>query len=205
MKLHDYNIRALVLTVQEMPEKTDFIQGHFKERGIEAENFNCFSAALSGLNTSHLYTVDDPSGWNIGGKAVANWCSQYMLWNAMLYMPESHFLQLEWDAKFPPDWKAATEDALRNTPTDFDLLYIGSCCAQGKESTHHGGKVYTVKWPMCNHATIIAKKALPIMLSTQRKCYAPMDLGMMFHTLDNLKVYTVLPRIVDQFDTFLHP
>jgi len=206
MKLHDYNVRAFVLTVQEFPERTEAIQKHFKSVGVEAENFNCISSALSGLRTIHPYEVDDPgSGWNIGPKGVCNWISQYMLWSAMLYMPEDHFMQLEWDSEFPTDWKAQTEYALRDVPKDFDVLFIGSCCTTDQPQTLVTGRVYDVRYPMCSHGLIIAKKAIPTMLVTQRKVYANMDISIKFHTLGHLKVYTVLPAIVTQANTKLVP
>lgn len=206
MKIGDLNIRAFVLTVQEFPDRTEQIQQHFRSVGVEAENFNCISSAESGLRTEHPYEVDAPgSGWNIGPKGTANWLSQYMLWSAMLYLPEEHFMQLEWDSTFPADWKARTEYALHDTPKDFDVLFIGSCCTTDKVRGRVMGTVWDVRYPMCSHGLIIAKKALPTFLRTQRKCYSNMDIAIKDHTLAHLKVYTVLPAICSQLNTALVP
>ncbi len=206
MNLAGYNIRPFVVVLQEMPEKEAFIQSHFKSVGIEAEPFNGISAAVSGLVTEHTYEIDNPgSGWKIGAKPVATWLSFYMLWSAMNLLPESHFWQLEWDCQFPADWRPRVEAALRDTPPDFDLLYIGSCCAQDRVKRHIKGNVYEVHYPQCGHCVIIAKKALPVLLRTQRKVYAPLDISLTFHSLPLLKVYTVLPRIANQFGTIIPP
>jgi hypothetical protein len=204
MKIGDYNIRPFVVTLQEMPERTLAIQNHFREVGIDAEEFNGFNANLSGLVTTHTYEVDNPgSGYCIGAKPVASWLSFYSLWSALNLLPDSHFLTLEWDAKFAPDWRERTERALRDAPPDFDILMLGSCCCDKKPTKHIAGEVFDVRWPMCGHASIIAKKALPVMLRTQRKVYAPIDISLAFHTFPQLKVFTVLPRIADQFDTYI--
>lgn len=206
MKLGNYNIRAFVVTLQELPDKTKFILDHFKSVGLEAETFNGISAAVSGLKTIHPYEFDAPgSGWLIGPKCTATWLSFYMLYSAMLYMPDEHFLQLEWDAQFPADWRPRVEAALADVPKDFDMLLLGSCCCQGNPQTRIKGNVWDVRYPQCGHATIIAKKAIPIILSTQRKVYAPLDISLRFHTMPHLKVYTVLPSIVSQFGTELKP
>jgi hypothetical protein len=198
----DYKIRPFVVGLQEMPERTSFIQSHFKDVGIEAEVFNGIHAIDSGLRTTHCYEVDAPgSGWNIGLKPVATWLSFYMMWSAMNLLPDEYFMTLEWDAKFQPDWRARTEAALRDVPKDFDLLLLGSCCCADRPKTQIAGDVWEVKYPQCGHATIVAKKALPIILRTQRKVYAPLDISLVFHTMPLLKVYTVLPRIADQFNT----
>ena len=206
MKIANYNIRPFVVTVPEEAHRTQFIQEHFKSVGIEAEEFAGVSANESGLVTTHCYEIDNPgSGWKIGPKPTACWMSFYMLWSALNLLPDSHFLTLEWDAKFPNDWRERTERALLDVPADFDMLFIGSCCCQGKPQTRIAGEVFEVKYPLCGHATIIAKKALPVILRTQRKIYAPIDISLAFHTLPHLKAYTVLPRIVDQFATVIPP
>lgn len=202
MEIGSHKIRAFVVTLQELPEKEAFIQAHFKARGLEAEAFNGIHGVTSGLRTIFPYEVDAPgSGWNIGVKPVATWMSFYMLWAAMNLLDSPYFLQLEWDCKLKPDWKSRTEAALKSVPADFDMLFLGSCCAEDKLRTCVGGDVWEVKYPMCGHCTIIAKKAIPVMLRTQRKVYAPLDISLAVHTLPLLKVYTVLPRIADQWDT----
>lgn len=202
MRISHYNIRPFVVTLQEMPEKEAFIQAHFKSVGIEAECFNGIHGVTSGLRTIYPYEVDAPgSGWNIGMKPVACWLSFYMLWSALNLLPDEHFWTLEWDCKFPDNWRPRVEKALADVPSDFDLLYLGSCCTKDRPKTHVKGEVWDVRYPQCGHSTIIAKKALPVLLETQRKVYAPIDLSIMFHTMPKLKVYTVLPRICEQFDT----
>ena len=204
MNLGNHNIRAFCVTLQELPEKWEFISKHFSEVGVQCEQFNGISAAESGLMTQHCYEVDNPgSGWHIGSKEVATWLSFYSLWSAMLYMPENHFWQLEWDCHFAPDWRIRVEQALKDVPPDFDLLYVGSCCTKDKPRTHVKGEVYEMNQMHCGHATIIAKKALPVMLRTQRRVYAPIDLSLMFHTFPQLKCYVILPRVADQFNTVL--
>lgn len=202
MRLGNINVRPFVVTLQELPEKEASIQSHFRSRGLEVECFNGIHGVTSGLRTIYPYERDAPgSGWNIGVKPVATWLSFYMLWAALNLQSDSHFLTLEWDCKLPENWKDRAERALADTPADFDLLFLGSCCAADKPKTHVAGEVWDVRYPVCGHCTIIAKKALPVMLRTQRKVYAPIDISLAFHTLPHLKVYTVLPRIADQFST----
>lgn len=206
MTIGHLQVRPFVVVVQECPERTEKILKHFKEVGIEAETFGGISSAKSGIATKHTYEIDNPgSGWRIGEKPVATWLSFYMLWSAMNVCPDTHFLQLEYDSQFQPDWRARTEQALKDVPPDFDLLYLGSCCTKDTPKKHIKGDVWDVRYPMCGHATIIAKKALPVMLSTQRKVYAPLDISLALHTMHLLRVFTVLPAIAMQEGTDLTP
>ena len=205
MIIGQYNIRPFVVGIQEMPQKTEFILKHFRDVGLgEVEVFNGISATESGVETKWTYDVDNPgTGYKIGGKPTSTFLSFYMLWSAMLYMNDHYWLILEWDAKFDTDWRPRVEQALKDIPPDFDLFYIGNCCCKGKPVQHVKGDLYKMNQMQCGHATIVAKKALPIMLKTQRRIYAPLDVSLAFHTLPLLNCYALLPRAVSQFDTYL--
>lgn len=194
------------MVVQEFPEKTAFIQDHLRSVGIEAEEFPCISAIESGLETRFTYEVDNPgTNYRIGPKPTSLCVSFQMFWTAAMFMPEEHFFFIEWDAQFEPDWKERSEQAIRDTPNDFDFLFLGSCCCQGRSMRHVKGEIYDVRYPCCNHAQIIARKAMPTLLRTQRKIYAPADISLAFHAFPHLKVYTLLPRCVNQFNTIIPP
>ena len=206
LKIGDYTIRPIVVVVPELPERTKFILRELELHGIEPDIYNGFSSEHSGLVTEHTYDVDNPgSGWKIGKKEVATWITFYSLWMALQMQPDEYFLVMEWDVQFEKAWYQRAEKALRNTPKDFDMLQLGSCCCMDKPRTLVAGDVWKVHWPACGHATILAKKCIPDLLRTQRKVYAPLDLSLIFHTFEqcNMQIYTVLPRIADQFNTNL--
>jgi hypothetical protein len=211
LELAGYSIRPFVMTVPEFPQKTEAIQKHLQDSGIYAEEYPCFCAydklvapanAVAGLTTMHTYEVDAPgSGYRIGPKSVALCVSFLSFWTMCAFLPDTHFLFVEWDAKLKPDWRERTIQALKDVPPDFDFLFLGSCCTEGKEKHHVKGEVYQMKSVMCNHLQVIAKKAMPTLIRTQRKIYAPADISLAFHAFPHLKVYVLLPRCADQSDT----
>ena len=120
MIIGNYNIRAFCVTLQEMPEKWDFISKHFKEVGFECEPFNGISAKESGLVTEHCYEVDAPgSQWKIGKKPVATWLSVYMLWSAMQYMNEHYFDNANGTVNLLQIGVHVLSKALKDVPPDF--------------------------------------------------------------------------------------
>ena len=215
MKIGNIEVRPFVMIVQEFPEKTVAIQKHLREVGIVAEEFPCVCAydklvapaePVSGLTTINTYEVDAPgSGYRIGPKGTALCVSFQMFWTMCMFLPDDYFFFIEWDALFDPDWKKRADQAVLDTPEDFDFLFLGSCCCKDKPQTHIKGEIFEVKWPMCNHAQIIAKKAMGTLLRTQRRIYAPADISLAFHAFPHLKVYTLLPRCVNQSNTVISP
>lgn len=196
-----------------------------------SEFFYGLHCDVSGLVTKYPYLRDDPhNNFNMGPKPVGIWLGHYMLWSALNLLPDSHFMICEIDAKFPNDWHTRIFEALRDVPQDYDLLYVGSCACKNMPKRQVKGEVFEVMWPVCLHCYIVAKKALPVLIATQRKVYAPIDISLAIHSFNRepwpsyakakdstetdpppqtelraIKVFTVLPRIVEQFDTDIPP
>ena len=172
-------------------------RAHFRERGVDAQFFYGIDKRL-GVVATFL----KGSGQPLAPRSVACWLSLRALWAACLLLPDDRFLLLQDDAFFPVDWRSRLDDALRHAG-DFDMLYVGSCWTDEKPSRHIGGSVYEVKWPVCLHACIISgHKVLERLIDVQDKigCREQMDDSLFYHSLPHMKVYTVLPRIVEQVD-----
>lgn len=181
---------------------------HFLDRGVDARFFYGLHAPNLGIDTTLPYEVDAPgSGFRMGPKPTGCWLSHRALWAACLLTDEEEFLILEDDAKFPENWKQRFDAARSDLPSDWDVLFVGSCCTVGGPSQHVKGEVHEVRWPMCLQAYMVRRRALETMIRTQdeARCYGPIDITLRFHTWPKLRVYTVLPRIVEQFNTDIPP
>jgi len=200
-------MKTYCLVLPEYPDQIESAKQHFESVGLEDVNFFWgINAPVAGLATSHPYEIDNPgSGFKMGAKPTGIWLSHYMVWSAALQTNEDKFLILENDAKFPVDWKSKLEEALKNTPTNFDFLHIGSCCVEGHPKTHVGGDVWKTVHAQCTHAYIVRRGTIPFLLRTLRKIWAPLDCQLIFECFPHLNTYAVLPRIVDQFNTVLPP
>lgn len=181
----------------------DRAHAHFAERGLgDVGWFYGIHADRIGVNTTLMFHTD----YNMGPMPTGCWLSHRAAWAACLLMDDEEFLILEDDAQFSEDWKVRYESARAVLPDDWDVLFLGSCTTTGR-SQHVSGEVYEVRWPMCLQAYLVRRRALERMITTQdeARCYGPIDITLERHTWPHLRVYTVLPRIVDQFDTELPP
>lgn len=152
-----------------------------------------------GLRTKNKYEVDSPgSGYRVGPKEIGTCMSHWVVWTHLEKMDNPAYFVIEDDASFRPGFKERTIEASRYLPDDWDMLYLGSCCTKNKIKSHLGGDLYRVEFPFCTHAMVIRHKAVKVLLGNMQKAYAPIDLALASDVLPNLKVYTVLPRLVDQ-------
>lgn len=200
-------MKSICICLPEYPDAIEKAKAHFAESGLDdLEFFWGINAPVAGLATSHVYEVDNPaSGFRMGSKPTGIWLSHYMLWNCLTRLPDDHFLILETDAKFQPDWKERLVKALKDVPTNYDFLHIGHCCLEGHQRELVAGEVYQTKQAQCTHAYIMARKCIPFLLRRLRKIWAPIDCQMIFECFPHLNTYAVMPRLVDQFDTVLNP
>jgi hypothetical protein len=203
----EFLMRTIALTVPENKVRRDEAAAHFRERGLFVDWMWCINAELCGLQTTNRYKRDDLPGDGVPiiQKHVGIALSHYMAWTACNLLDDAAVMIIEDDADFPEDWIARLSAALENTPRDVDMLYVGNCCCADKPKELIAGEVFEVKWPFCNQAYIIWKKAIPVLLATQRSITGNMDLALYFDTLPKLRVYSVLPRIVAQRGTPLAP
>ena len=205
-------------------------QAHFAEMGVgPVEYLHGLHKSTSGLDTDHLYMVDRGPGsadegvpYGIGKHPVNIWLGHFFIWQALKLSGDLEWLIIECDAKFQPGWYgtfwAALGAATQHDP-DYDLIYLGSCGAANREKVEVAPRLFEIhgSGPQCNHAYVLRAKAVSV-LETMRKVWAPIDIPQTVecyrHGVDlprsvppvrppsrKLAVYTVLPRIVDQWNT----
>lgn len=163
-----------------------------------------------GIQGTHEYNLDNPNGHhNIGVANTSLFLTMYMVYNIENNLPNSHFMFLEDDSRFGYDFMQKLEEQMQYVPKDFDWLFIGHCCAKGRKYKHIGGNVYEClydktkgafpsQYPMGGNCYIVAKKALPKIIETQRDAYANVDISLALHTFMHLKVYIIKPRLAEQ-------
>lgn len=149
---------------------------------------------------------------NIDGKIGGN-LSHYILYNVMNVLPNKYFMVLEDDCRLSEGWQDKLQQALKDVPADFDFLFVGSCCATDKDPIHVKNDIYHFPhredkpdfYPQSGHCYIVAKKAIPILLATQRDTADPVDVQLIYEAFPHLNVYAILPRLAEQGKDTLLP
>lgn len=213
MLINGYDIQPIMLYLPDTEVwRNRYAEGkkHFEEQGIE--NIISVRGIYGhgfGIMGTHLYEHDNPGGGHqIGIDRTAGFLSMYCVYNVENNLPNSHFLYLEDDTRFKQGWREIVEQALKEIPADFDFLFIGSCCAEGIYREKVGTNLYKFKYhigrymnyPLCGNAYIISKKAIPIVLDTQRDAFVNVDINLAIKTFQYLNVYAILPRVCEQLN-----
>lgn len=213
MNISGYDIQPIMLYLPDTEQwRTRYAEGkkHFEEQGIDnIITVNGIYGHGFGIMGTHLYEHDNPGGkHNIGVGRTAGFLSMYIVYNVENILPNSHFMYLEDDNRFNAGWRAIVAEALTEIPADFDFLFIGSCCASNLSKEKVGTNIYKfnfrqgtyMNYPLCGNCYIVAKKAIPKILDTQRDSYVNADINLAVNTFQYLNVYAILPRVCEQLN-----
>lgn len=193
-------MKKYVITLRETPEREAACRKHLGDVHFhDAEFFYGIHAEKWGLTTTHPYEVDHPgTGYIVPRKHVGLHLSHWILWQLALRGHEDITSIMEDDVAMAGDWEPRLSSAIQAAPADWDMLILGHCNAINKPSTHINGQVFDVRWPQCTHWYLVRRKALPFLLESQEKCWAPIDLALIFNSYPHLKVFTTIPRLAAQ-------
>jgi len=196
--------RIFILTIHSRQDKYDVTAHHLAEQGLKCEPFYGFDREICKLLPMDTFDVDRV-GDHISRSHVAACLTHYLCWKVLEYIEGDAFWVLEYDAVMDAEWRKKYEPAMASLPDDWDIVFLGSCCCTGRPQKKVGEFLYEVQWPLCGHALMIRKKALPVLLTDHMKIWAPLDIAMFKTSLPKLRVYTILPSIIRQRDTAYPP
>lgn len=190
-------IPAYAITLESTPERTQRLAQHLLQEGIAWTRWEGVDAAKWGLTTTHPYTLDG-SQTIVPQKHVGLHLSHWMLWQHIWVQGHEETLVLEDDAQFEPGWRDGLALAFDSLPSGWQILLIGSGNTFDKPRMAWRNNVWSVRYPQCTHAYIVRRSALPTLIATQQKAWAPIDISLAVHSYPSLNTLTVLPRLVTQ-------
>lgn len=196
--------RTFVLTVNRPIKRYDDTVRHLDEQGIKWERFDGLDNQKCRLNSKDSFDLDR-AGERLETKHVAATLTHYLCWKVLSYLPDDSFWILEFDVRMVEGWREQYEKAMSVMPDDWQIIFLGSCCCKGRKTKHVAENVYEVHWPLCGHAIQVRQSALPTLLDVHQKINMPLDIALFYNSLPKLRVYTILPSIIGQHNTFLPP
>ena len=196
--------RTFVLTVNRPIKRYDDTMHHLLDAGIIAEPFYGMDNQKCRLNSKDTFDLDR-AGERLETKHVAATLTHYLCWKVLSYLPDDSFWILEFDVRMVEGWREQYEKAMSVMPDDWQIIFLGSCCCKGRKTKHVAENVYEVHWPLCGHAIQVRQSALPTLLDVHQKINMPLDIALFYNSLPKLRVYTILPSIIGQHNTFLPP
>ena len=182
------------ITCRRTPERWKQTQAHLVSVGLDVTPFYGIHGQTMGLRTAHPLRP----GWYITAGQVGCFLSHYMLWQTLTFLPHEEVLILEDDAFVEPDFQDRFAEAYADLPEDWQLAFVGSINSRNLKPQQLTPRVAVLEYPYATHSYMIRRSALPVLLETNQRLYAPLDVQLIEHALPRLKVYTFWPSLVRQ-------
>lgn len=202
------NSKTFILTIPRNATRFNATMRHLRNEGVTPERFYGLDGNVCGLTTRFVFrhfnpeidTADDESRW------IALYVSHYLLWRFCQTIPSvKSFVILEDDVRLVPGWRSHVASAVDCTPSNWDLLFIGSCCTEntlGQVQIHD--RLWKVKQAWCTHAYAVRKKALPFLCDRLHRIDAKLDIAI-GEVMGELNCFAILPTVALQEGTELAP
>jgi hypothetical protein len=201
---------TFIVSLPEGPREKECVK-YMESFGIKAVPIYGFRASNCGISTEYYNSVKKD---RMGVKSIVAGLSHFSVWSAIKWAVESGaypkdqpFLIVEDDCKFvSDDWKEKLTEELQHVPEDWEVIYVGSCCAAPYEDNRHiGGNVYRLTRGMCTHCYYVTYEGACMLMKTNQKVWCPIDIQMLVDSIPFMKFYGILPRLAYQDGANLYP
>lgn len=199
--------KMFCVTLKQTPERRLHASNHFKEHNLDVEFFEGIHAKSFGLHTLIPY-MDDQPNWKVGEGTpyyisqghVGCILSHYILWKVLSYLPYDEFLIFEDDVWLKDNFIEKFTRAKSELPHDWQYVFVGHCCLEPERlrTKISDNVIKTTTPPMCTHAYMIKKTALPVLLDTNHVAWSNIDIQIQKRTLQHLSYYVFYPMLADQ-------
>lgn len=201
---------TFIVSLPEGPREKECVE-YMAGFGIKAVPIYGFRASNCGISTEYYNSVNKD---RMQVKSIVAGLSHFSVWSAIKWAVESGaypkdqpFLVVEDDCKFvSDDWKEKLTEELQHVPEDWEVIYVGSCCAAPYEDNKHiGGNVYRLTRGMCTHCYYVNYEGACMLMKTNQKVWCPIDIQMLVDSIPHMKFYGILPRLAYQDGANLYP
>ena len=209
MRVDFENTPTFIISKPESEKEKRCIR-YMKSFGIDAVPIYGFRAHNCGISTDYYHNREKEKA---KVKTIVAGLSHFAAWSAIKWMVEAKltdhrtFLIVEDDVEFlDKNWKSLANDNLQFVPSDWHVVYLGSCCADPIED--HGyiaANLYRLVRGMCTHAYLVNYEGACKLLETNQKVWAPIDIQMLIDSMPRMNFYGILPRLATQENTNLYP
>lgn len=180
-------------------------QEHLSQEGFENiyELAGCH-AKCWGIHGNHIFLLDGKPEEKhyVGTNNVGNYITQYSAFLVMDAMEYSHYWYIEPDCRMVEGWREKLEQALLDAGDDWDFMFVGCCCYQGKGGVHVKGDVYEYPYrgeqywnltPLATHSYIVNKRCVKHLIATNRDVMNNTDISIQYNSFPKMRVLAIHP------------
>lgn len=198
--------KTFCISLKNYPDRKLYAENHFQKHGVCVDFFEGIDAKKFGLSTKIPYTDDYPNQNKdcdnpqfISQGHVGCILSHYMLWRVMEYLSFSEYLVLEDDVVLCENFKEKLLDIKSRLPENWQYCFVGYCYLKKNNYKYvSDGIIQVERPPLCTHAYMVKKSALPVLIETNSIAWSHIDIQIQKRSLEHLHYYVLYPPLAKQ-------
>lgn len=191
------HIKTYCLAPPEIPWRRPVAEERFRRAGLTVEWFEGVHAPTLGLQAR--LPVHDSPGYVMPPGQVGIFLTMTLLFHILMERREEEVLVLENDAEPCDGFLEEFGRSYAALPADWQIVHVGSCCANDKPAERINDRVSRIRYPSCTHAMLYKKSVLPFLLERMRRtCSTKFDTYINEVVLPHAKHYVFDPQLVGQ-------
>lgn len=202
------NIHTYLISCKGCEDRRRETESHLQENRIHYKNFRGLNGEIAGIATRNPYTADDPSGkYFIRPGMVALGLNHWFLWNEALRRDHDMVMVMEDDVRVIEGFAEKLYSVLHimeATVPHWDFLYVGHF--EGGDGGHkrtdyrrnYGSFAECGFNPYGTHCYIAKDRALRVLVETNEKQYANIDIQVWNESRNLLNFFALTPSLAHQ-------
>lgn len=190
--------RMYCITCREIPWRRDVVAERFSAQNMDVTLFEGIHGPTLGLvpRLAHYDTRDHYMTSGYVGLHLSNLLLWYLCWERQ----DDPILIFEDDVQVVPNFMEELQQAIQALPQDWDICFVGHCCAEGKPTTIINERVSEIHGIMCNHAMLYRRRVLPRLIEAfqHHGCNSHSDIQSSLLVHPQVRTYAFTPPLAFQ-------
>jgi GR25 family glycosyltransferase involved in LPS biosynthesis len=182
------------ITLAETPERTEHAKAQAAKAGIELD----FIYGIFGKTMQVKSEIPMHTDYYVTRGATCLVLSWHIAWQIAWREGHEEFVIFEDDFILPDNFNERWKILRQEVPEWCDLVYMNSCCTDGKPTQQVHRELYEIKYPLCTAAIWHRRRAIPTLQQYTKPANTPVDILLEWYALPHLRVLTVVPELVSQ-------
>jgi len=191
-------MRFWCISLRERLDRRSRAERHFRDHRIPVTILDAWNGHASGVATRFPF---ERCWYHVSPGCVGNAISWYGALQAIQGSDDEVHIVFEDDVHLAENFANKLEKLIEAAPDDWDVIYLGHCCTDGKQATAASPGLAEIRYPQCTHALAIRRRAAPVLQRAAMLAWGPIDIQFELLALPQLRVYCATPPLVSQCDS----
>lgn len=165
-------MKTFCITLSETPDRRAGAEAEFARAGLDVTFYRGIHGENWGLRTA----IEPTPGFPLKPGHIGLNLTHWSLWQHIWLSGHEEAIVFEDDATLCENFQKELATSAAALPGGWQFAFVGYCCGDDKPQHRVNDRVSAIHWPMCTHAYVVRRSALPILMDHCNVAEFPIDI-----------------------------